>query len=339
MSDSADLSRVIALSTKGRELSLKAHDARAAEKFGRAAEEAEKALPVPDCLVMCWLREEQLDSLQRHAIASAATPADANDALREAFLRLLPSVMAVLDRRKAAGTLLPGSCRPVEEAYAMARRQHDMEIQGIQQADAARTASVFAPYVGVETYLCVAGSVAFMLRETRECRSAFVLSDEQKDAGFLFLARAAKLMVRPRVYEKGFWLQNEPETVRQLRELISEVSDMDNPLTKKLCAAWQRVLRSGVLRVRGIDDAIDHMLQLDAQTRVAAVDDFAAGRLQECALAGCAAREAHVSHFNRCSACRTVSYCSKKHQVEDWPSHKAACKAARKAKAEPAGVS
>ena len=47
--------------------------------------------------------------------------------------------------------------------------------------------------------------------------------------------------------------------------------------------------------------------------------------------AGVGAREAHPQHFKRCAACRTVAYCSRKHQVADWPGHKAACKAARQA--------
>jgi hypothetical protein len=56
----------------------------------------------------------------------------------------------------------------------------------------------------------------------------------------------------------------------------------------------------------------------------------AAGELRICALASCAAREAHVSHFSKCGACKTVAYCCKEHQVADWSDHKAACKAARK---------
>ena len=51
-----------------------------------------------------------------------------------------------------------------------------------------------------------------------------------------------------------------------------------------------------------------------------------------CALAGCGAKEAHPAHFKSCSACCTVVYCCQEHNVEDWPAHKAACKAARKAK-------
>lgn len=128
MSDAADLSRVTALARKGIELALKGHDARAADKFRLAAEEAETVLPGPDCLVTCALRYQQLEALVRHAW-SPATPADADDALREAFVRWLPSVMAVLERRRAAGTLRAGTCRAVEEAFHMAVARHSMELQ------------------------------------------------------------------------------------------------------------------------------------------------------------------------------------------------------------------
>ena len=33
------------------------------------------------------------------------------------------------------------------------------------------------------------------------------------------------------------------------------------------------------------------------------------------------------------ASCRGVVYCCREHQVSDWPAHKAACKAARKAAA------
>jgi hypothetical protein len=59
----------------------------------------------------------------------------------------------------------------------------------------------------------------------------------------------------------------------------------------------------------------------------------AAPSLRVCAHTACAAREAHTAQFKLCSACKTVCYCSKAHQAEDWPAHKAACKAARKAAA------
>ena len=336
MSDTADLSHMTSLAAKGRELALKGHYVRAAEKYSNAAEEAEKTLLLPDCLVLCSLLQGQIDALLGHATASPVTPADADDALREACLRLLPYVKAAVERRQAAGTLLPGSCRPVEEAFATIVKRQDLELnKRCTQAWARKQGALLAPYVGFDSYIGVASTLAFMLSIVKQ--KPFVLSDEQKHAAYLFVASALDLMMLPRDYRA--WLDGEPELVRYLRILIPVVSSVNDPAIKKLCAAWQRLLRSDVLRARGIDEGIDTSLQQLARSRAALDADLAAGRLQQCALAGCAARETHASQFKRCGACRTVCYCSREHQVEDWPSHKAACKAARKAAAERAGAS
>ena len=34
----------------------------------------------------------------------------------------------------------------------------------------------------------------------------------------------------------------------------------------------------------------------------------------------------------RCSSCKVVRYCSKDHQVSDWPQHKSACSGIKKAR-------
>jgi hypothetical protein len=62
-------------------------------------------------------------------------------------------------------------------------------------------------------------------------------------------------------------------------------------------------------------------------------DAAASGQLKSCALASCGAKEAHVSHFGKCGSCKSVVYCCRDYQLADWPAHKAACKAARKAAA------
>lgn len=56
-----------------------------------------------------------------------------------------------------------------------------------------------------------------------------------------------------------------------------------------------------------------------------------------CALASCGEREPRLGTYKRCSACKAVVYCCKDHQLAAWPSHKAACKEARKARAEASG--
>ena len=54
--------------------------------------------------------------------------------------------------------------------------------------------------------------------------------------------------------------------------------------------------------------------------------------LRTCALQSCTAREERPHHFKKCAECRFPVYCCKKHQVDHWPAHKAACKAVRKVK-------
>jgi hypothetical protein len=76
-------------------------------------------------------------------------------------------------------------------------------------------------------------------------------------------------------------------------------------------------------------------VSISAASNARAIDTAAATAaargLHFCALHSCGAQEVHASHFKRCSACSAVVYCCKEHQVQDWPAHKAACRAARKA--------
>ena len=92
--------------------------------------------------------------------------------------------------------------------------------------------------------------------------------------------------------------------------------------------AWERVERSGVLETRMLMVELDPSLQhgLDG-----AAAEAAARGLRNCALVGCSAREVHVAQFKKCGGCLQAFYCCREHQVADWPRHKAACKAARKA--------
>jgi len=101
--------------------------------------------------------------------------------------------------------------------------------------------------------------------------------------------------------------------------------------------AWARVQADGVLQRRGLhvfDVDLTSAYEQDRRNLEAANARQARRGLRSCGLASCGAKEAHVNHFKRCSACKTIVYCCKEHQLEDWPAHKAACKAARKAAAE-----
>ena len=336
MAEGADLSRVIALTNKGAELALKSHYARSAEKYALALEEAEGLLSgSPDCIIAAALRQEQIHSLLNYACASAAKPADANDVLKKACFCLLPAATDVMQRRKAAGTLLPGTCRAVEVAWSRARTRHALVILGKSHADAEVRSAHGAPYVGLETYMRVASSVTLVLGNT-EAQHAGELSNEEfvvyLTTGTLFLASALELMALPRPgYET--WLSGEPDLVRRMRELSScfkQTAEAGIYAAQQVHNAWLRVLRSGVLHLRNIDEGIAATNQLTTSLRKEAAEVAAAGRLRACALVECAACESHEAQFKRCAACKSVVYCSKEHQVADWPAHKVACKAARK---------
>lgn len=62
------------------------------------------------------------------------------------------------------------------------------------------------------------------------------------------------------------------------------------------------------------------LLEYDAESKTAV-----------CTLAGCGRRcRAHDPHkaLMRCAGCLAAAYCGRAHQVEDWPRHKAECRAA-----------
>jgi len=110
-----------------------------------------------------------------------------------------------------------------------------------------------------------------------------------------------------------------------------------NPVWRdRVTRAEARLRQSGVLAERELEDVsiAQRRAELEEDRERAdqkRADAAASGLLKSCALASCGAKEAHVSHFGKCGSCKTVAYCCRDHQQADWPAHKAACKAARKA--------
>jgi hypothetical protein len=99
----------------------------------------------------------------------------------------------------------------------------------------------------------------------------------------------------------------------------------------RILDAWRRLHSSGVLQRRGILECVRSAEAHTTHANATAAATAAARGLHFCALPTCGAQEVHASQFKRCSACSGVVYCCKEHQVQAWPAHKAACRAARKA--------
>ena len=151
------------------------------------------------------------------------------------------------------------------------------------------------------------------------------------------VVRALDTLIKPRPLEDTA-LDPEKVLVRAMLEFIKGHYLLHAAAPHPACfsqvqhlvAAWRRVQASGILQRRRLDLAC-----ADSTSEFTAVNAHEVRRgLRSCGLASCGATEAHVNHFKRCSACKAVVYCCKEHHLADWPAHKAACKAARKAAAE-----
>jgi hypothetical protein len=103
-----------------RKFESKGHYARAAEKYGGAAAAAAQELAAEDCLVVALLQASQAEALMCHCTAPTLTVTEGDKTCETVISVLLPQVMSTLTRRKAAGTLLPGSCRAAEVTWFQA---------------------------------------------------------------------------------------------------------------------------------------------------------------------------------------------------------------------------
>jgi hypothetical protein len=318
----------VALMGKGRYAS-------AVEKVGDAAAAAAQELAAEDCLLVALLRAEQAEALLCHCMGPGLTVAEKFEPLKTVISVLLPTFVSTLTRRKEAGTLLPGSCRSAEVAWWRAIRERRMRRNGMS-VEAARMSAIVAQELGLAAYLDAACVVIRVL----DISTPSMPRDEQLSHA-AFIASALDLMALPRelpsmVADNGTpgvlvcpSEQHLAQTFRFACEKPEFNVDVDGEAFALMADAWRRVERSGAIARR--------MLKLDTDpaTSVTACLDAAAAEaavrgLRGCALADCAAKEVHVSQFKRCSACQQAFYCCREHQLEDWPAHKVACKAARK---------
>ena len=236
------------------------------------------------------------------------------------FTTLLPDAMEALERRRLAGTLLHGKCAPHEMLWSrrfLAEDSPEMpsEVMG---------ASVLL--MGYEMYL----KAAYLALAWLYANEGLPPTAEQRPKVFSFVISAVDLMSLPRPI-KNVIVHGEATLLARVRQALRMMA-MSRSDREALQAAYDRFQASG-------SEVIQRELELTSQetstgflkTLAKAQADIAARGLQSCA--HCSAREVHVKQFKQCSACKTIAFCSRDCQLANWPSHKAACKAARKAAA------
>ena len=335
----AEVQASIALYEEAEQLRAKGHCARAAEKHGRAAAAAAEELAAEDCLVVAFLRAAQAQALSHHGVAPNLPITEGVEAWLTVDSVVLPQCVMTLTRRKAAGTLLPGCCRAAEVAWWQLVTERK-QLQDGEPAEVARACALASsPGLGYDVYMLAATVVLDVLGLLSPCK---VMSREVQLSRAKFVASGLKLMARPRklpfVVVDGQWKGVLPSSSEQLLARKTRVtlrttlicSKLGDEVVSVIAYAWRRVDRSGAVAMRMLGGEPDPASCIGVALAAAAAESALRGT-RECALAGCAAKEVHVAQFKRCGACQQVFYCCKEHQQADWPAHKAACKAARKA--------
>jgi hypothetical protein len=331
-----DLAMVVSLTVKAKELSEKGHFERCLEKW-RAALVAVEAIGAEDCVLVAQFRTEvarvvfEREFKREGPCVSQAT-----------ILQLLDTYAAAaasLRRRRDAGTLLPGKCRPIEEQWLF-KFLTTRPSEVVSRADPQRVRAR-AELVGYDAFLSVCGCV-MGLRCMTMGGGSLERGGEAEHAFFSFVCDlcddTVALMVQPRVEEYGSAIECAIVKGLMLSLQMLEAIHAPQVWCGRVSLAVARLRESGVVEKRHLGNENADRLIADMRGRQERVNHeraaaAASGLLKSCALAGCGAKEAHVSHFGKCGSCKTVAYCCRDHQLADWQTHKAACKAARKAAA------
>ena len=264
---------------------------------------------------------------QANALIKSAQsePPERAHALRQrAHLELLPPVLALLERRRLAGTLLPGKCAPHEIEW-------NRQMYAAVGATAAGDVHTTATYLGYQAYV-KAAQVQLHATQYPAVFSQFTAVQTQQ---IFSCAETALDLISTSIDDPGS-LSCEALMVHEARFAVQNHASVhvSGARLAALAAALGRLEASGVIKERGVDRAIEKVVQHGERVMAKVRADNEARGLLLCA--HCGAREAHVAQFKRCSACKAVVFCCKDCQLANWPAHKAACKAARKAAADAA---
>jgi hypothetical protein len=326
-----DVSRVVVLTNQAVTLKRKGHWARAAEKYADAVAAAQ-ALQQPDCLIVACAQASHAHALLGHAETAGVLQARRVELLRTAFLEVLPAAMATLQRRLAAGTLLPSACRLYEVAWCAAEIAHcDALAANLPNAAAVRVASctaeeisAWAAYVGHEAYMLNAGIALQLCAAGTDIPTARMLNlpEATVRACSVFVESAFDMIIQLRTTLAGklevVLVRNALKVIEKEHRFCATSSEWH----ARILAAWRRLRSSGVLQRRGLLHGASVVSVCNMHAADTAAATAAACGLRVCALGTCGEQEVHASQFKRCGACSGVVYCCKEHQVQDWPAHK-----------------
>ena len=288
-------------------------DARCAELSERAAKQAERLWGEKNSLVVADLRVSEAIALR--GMADASTSTSEKEALLQSEWAILVPVHALLLRRLADNTLLPGTNKEEEVAYcarsqAFTYKARDKPVPGTAVLQA------FGVLLGYTTLLDAVFLTLALLNELRG-------SGLPRESAHSFVLTALDAIPRTAT------MQTRSASEEALVAMI-ETNMTPQNFEPSFCAAVLRKWRSNavadVLRARGVLQTgvaanQENIAAFKARQRA----DIEKIGLRECAWPSCDKVERTVREFKQCSGCRSVWYCSPEHHTLDWGVHRKDC--------------
>ena len=228
---------------------------------------------------------------------------------------------ALLLRRLADNTLLPGTIKDEEVAYyartyAVAWKAFDKPVP---------SEAALHGLGGVCGYTTLLDAVSLTLALLNELRGSALPPDSSQS--FVLTA----LDAIPRAKTTNTKLSSE-EALVAMMETDMKPQNFEPSFCAAVLRKWRSKAVADVLRARGSfhTGAASHqenLAEFDARQRT----DIEKIGLRECAWPSCDKVERTVREFKQCSGCRSVWYCSPEHHTLDWGAHKKDCQKLDKA--------
>ena len=317
-----DTTQLDKLCEKAMSATKSSRHALAAALYGRAAEEALRLNG--ETFVCTYLTLQHSDQLLSQSDLEGTADEKAALFVAKAWA-LVSSSLPLIVRRMDDNTMLPGRGMAVELAFNKRYCQLARAVYALQP-HTARELQLEGLSLGYATALKAAGMVlgcvsripglnadkvheaqAFVLRVMDSMQPAarslgdYMLSQEATLASYLQTALSGT-----------FFLLLNPAFITSLR-------------AKWASAEMVQLRRArGLLVTKEIDEAAQKIM---AEKKTSRLADVAKHGLKECALPSCGKLEASVGQHKRCSACRSVWYCSAEHRALHWKEHKPVCRA------------
>ena len=268
-------------------------------------------------LVVADLRVVEASSIR--CLALSSTSSSEQEALWRRARAILVPVHALLLRRLADNTLLPGSNKEEEVTYLLRSQAFTRKVKG--ESVPALPASGLV--LGYTTLMEALYHTLALLAEQRdsalpwESAHSFVLTalDAIPQTALLFaklsieedLVAMMEMHMKPQYFEPSFYAA----VLRKGRS--SAVTD--------------------VLRARGVlQTGVEAHQEGHAEFRARQRADIEKIGLRECGWPSCDKVERTVRESKQCSGCRSVWYCSPEHHALDWVAHKKDCQQLDKAR-------